>query len=217
MYQKLQTEMRDSQRKVSLKSLRSQGIIPGVIYGKGMESLTIQVPMNKLNKFLHTAGRVFEVEVVGNKTYLVNLDDIQYDHLGNHPLHVALHKLEAGQKTRVTIPIHYLGDAKGHRLSGGVVHQAYHEIEVEGLPKDIPQYIEVDISELDLNSSIHLSDINCPAGIKFMEEGEIVLVSCHPARVEKVEEPVSPADTPTLEGVAEAADSIEEESKSEAS
>lgn len=220
MYEKLITENRSVEKSASVKALRKSGFVPGVIYGKETESLPIKVPANKLHKFLEGSGRVFEVEVAGGGTHLVNLDNIQWDHLGNHALHVAFHKLKAGQKTRVTLPIHWIGESKGHRLEGGVIHQAYNEIEIEGLPKDIPDSIEVDITELGINEAIHLSDLTPPKNCKWMEDESIVLVSCQPPRAEKIEEPVSPEETPTLaeeEGAeqAQAADSHEGEEKGE--
>ncbi len=210
MYEKLTTERRQLNRDHATKFLRKKGYVPGVIYGKGLESLPIMVPGNKLHKFLESSGRVFEVQVGGDQTYLVNLDNIQWDHLGNQALHVAFHKLEAGKKTRVTLPIHYVGVSKGHKLEGGIIHQSYNEIEVEGLPKDMPDFIEVDISDLDINSSLHLSDIHPPQGCSWYGlEPEVVLVSCQPPKAEKVEEATSPEDTPVVGEDVVAADSTE--------
>lgn len=215
MYEKLTTESRQLNRDHSTKILRKKGYVPGIIYGKGLESLPIMVPGSKLHKFLESSGRVFEVQVSKGQTFLVNLDNIQWDHMGNQALHVAFHKLEAGVKTRVTIPIHFVGESKGHKLEGGVIHQAYSEIEVEGLPKDMPEYIEIDISDLDVNSAIHLSEINPPQGCSWYGvDPEIVLISCQPPRAERVEEEIAPEDTPVVgEEAVEAADSDEGDSE----
>ena len=170
------------------------------------DSLPIKVPHRRLHKFLDTAGRVFEVEVEGGKKHLVHLDSIQWDHMGNKLLHISFHKLRAGVKTTVSIPVHWAGESVGQR-EGGIIHHQLSEIEVEGLPKDIPEYIEVDVSELEINGTLHLSDISAPKGCEWVTEEDLTIVSCQPPRPEEeIEEAVSPADTPEVSEAEEGAE-----------
>lgn len=214
MYEKLEIKKRSLDSRSSLKAMRKEGHVPGVIYGKDIDSLAIQVPATRLQKFLHKSGRVFEVEVSGADTHLVHLDNIQWDHLGNHALHVAFHKLKKGQKTRVKVPFHWSGEAKGHKLDGGIVNHVYNEIEIEGLPKDIPDYIEVELQDLALNESICLKNISLPPNCEWTDDEDLVVVTCQPPRREEVVEAVTPEETPLVDDQQEAADSQEKDENS---
>ena len=218
MYEKLTTEKRPLSRDNAARKLRRQGIVPGVIYGKEMESsLPIKVHRSILHKFLEKAGRVFEVKVGKGKTHLVHLDSLQWDHLGNQLMHIAFHKLQAGEKTTVSLPVHLEGESAGQK-EGGILHQTISEIEIEGLPKDIPEYISVDISNMEVNGSIHLSDLTAPQGCTWVAEEDFTIVSCQPPKAE--EEPteeVGPADTPEVDETEEGAGGEASEEGSESS
>lgn len=212
MYELLKTDGRETGKNWKPKAIRSEGWIPGVIYGKEMEPVHFKVLNMTLKKFLHHSGKVFEVEVTGYGKHLVNLQDVQWDHFGDTMIHVAFHKLQAGQKTKVSVPIHWVGDAAGHK-AGGVVHHAYNKIELEGLPKDIPEYFEVNVDELEMNASFHISEMTPPKGCVFTATEDVVIVSCHPPK--KVEEPAEVTDevaTPELVGE-ETPEVMEEEIK----
>lgn len=192
MYELLTTDGRETGKNWKPATLRKEGWVPGVIYGKGTEPVHFKVPAMKLRKFLGHSGKVFEVEVSGYGKHLVNVQDIQWDHMGDSMVHVAFHKLQAGQKTKVTVPIHWVGEAAGHK-AGGVVHHAYNEIELYGLPKDFPEYYEVNVEELEMNGNIHLGDLTPPRGCEFTTEDNPVIVSCHPPKkVEETTEAVEP-------------------------
>lgn len=192
MYELLTTDGRETGRNWKPSALRKEGWVPGVIYGKGTEPVHFKVPAMKLKKFLHHSGKVFEVEVTGYGKHLVNVQDIQWDHFGDTMIHVALHKLQANKKTRVSVPIHWVGEAPGHK-AGGVVNHAYNEIELYGLPKDIPEYYEVYVDTLEMNGNFHLDELTPPAGCTFTDKDNPVIVSCHPPKkVEETTEEVTP-------------------------
>jgi large subunit ribosomal protein L25 len=192
MYELLTTDGRETGRNWKPSALRKEGWVPGVIYGKGTEPVHFKVPAMKLKKFLHHSGKVFEVEVTGYGKHLVNVQDIQWDHFGDTMIHVAFHKLQANQKTKVTVPIHWVGEAPGHK-AGGVVNHAYNEIELYGLPKDIPEYYEVNVDTLEMNANFHLDELTPPAGCTFTDKDNPVIVSCHPPKkVEETKEEVTP-------------------------
>ncbi len=192
MYELLTTDGRETGRNWKPSALRKEGWVPGVIYGKGTEPVHFKVPAMKLKKFLGRSGKVFEVEVTGYGKHLVNVQDIQWDHFGDTMMHVAFHKLQANQKTKVTVPIHWAGEAPGHK-AGGVVNHAYNEIELYGLPKDFPEYYEVNVDTLEMNGNIHLEDLTPPRGCEFTNTDNPVIVSCHPPKkVEETTEEVAP-------------------------
>lgn len=188
MYQCLKVENRQHRDSAKPKSLRKQGWIPGVIFGKEIKSVSMQVMEKDLRKFLTHSGSVFEIEVEGTK-HLCNLDHVQKDALGSKTVHVSFHKLKAGQKTHVKVPIHYVGESPGIK-EGGVLNLMVDHLDVEGLPKDIPEFVEVDLSKVDMNESLHLSSVTPPKGCAWTADPETNLVSCHAPKV-VVEEPVA--------------------------
>ncbi len=193
MYEVLKASLRKPNRSERPKHLRSKGWLPGTIFGKGAEAVHFKIPALIFEKFRCHSGKVFEVEVEGGAKHLVNIQELQWNHLGNEIIHIAFHKLEASVKTKITVPIQWVGSAKGHK-EGGVVHYACNEIELEGLPKDMPEHYEVDISELEMNSSFHFSDLIPPTGCLFTFSDDRVLVSIHPRKA---------VEKPSSEGVAE--------------
>lgn len=215
MYQCLKVENRQHRDQAKPKALRKEGWIPGVIFGKEIKSVSMQVKETDLKKFLQGSGSVFEIEVGGTK-HLCNLDHLQKDALGQKYVHVSFHKLKANQKTTVNVPIHYVGDAPGVK-AGGVLNLMYDSLDVKGLPKDIPEFIEVDLSTIEMNESFHLSSVTCPPGCEWTIDEETNLVSCHaPKVVEETTEATEPelvgeegAEAPAAEGEAPA----EEEKK----
>lgn len=188
MYEMLKLEARAHRDQKSAKKIRGEGYVPGVIFGKGMDSVSFQVPLKDFTKFMHHShSKVFEVEVAGFGKHLVSLEHIQRDHLGSKYIHIELHKLSQHEKTIVTLPVKMVGACPGVK-AGGIVNLHVHEIDVKGLPKDFVEYIEVDVSGLDINHSIHLSDITPPHGLSWVDDGEFVMAHCSAPRLEVVEE-----------------------------
>ncbi len=178
MYQMLKTEARAHRDVMPPQRLRREGWIPGVIYGRGMESVTFQVQKSEWTKFVQRAhSKIFEVEVPGNGKHLVSIDNVQKDPMGSHIMHLEFHHLEQNKATIVTLPFKVTGEAVGLK-AGGVVTLDIHEIDVKGLPKDFVESIEVDITGLDINHSIHLSDLKLPRGLSFVDDGETVVAHC---------------------------------------
>lgn len=210
MYDLLKVEARNKGLEKPAHILRKEGHVPGVIFGKGMDSLPFQVPMKDFTKFMnHSHSKVFEVEV-GSGKHLVSLENIQRDHLGSRYMHIELQKLQKGQATTVTLPIKMVGESPAAERDEGIVSLYVHEMDVKGLPKDFVDHIEIDISALEVNDSIHLSDIKPPKGLSWVEDGELVLAHCAPPKMEPIEEPEEEVE-------AQAADSTEEHGEAEKS
>ena len=188
MYELLKTQHRAE----PVKSIRKEGFVPGVICGKGMESVSFKVSSQSISKFLHHSGKVFEVEVAGQGKHLVSLDNVQMDNMGDKMMHVSFHKISANEKTTITLPFHFEGSAAGSK-SGGIVQHVMNEVEVSGLPKDMPEFISVDIAGLDIHGHISLKDIQAPKGLEWASDIEANVVSCHPPKAEVVEEVVEEA------------------------
>lgn len=207
MYQCLKVEDRKHRDQQKPSHLRNEGWVPGVLFGKEMDSLSLQVKEQDLRNFLGHSGSVFEIEIAGKK-HLCNLDNIQKDALGAKTMHVSFHKLKAGQKTTVSVPLHYTGEAAGVK-AGGVLNLMVDHVDIEALPKDIPEFVEIDISAIELGGSIHLSDISMPKGCTWKSDIEMNLLSCHapkivPDSTEEVEPEIVGEETSIEEEIKEA-------------
>lgn len=212
MYDLLKLEARNVGHEKPAHTLRREGHVPGVIFGKGIDSVPFQVPMKDFTKFMnHSSSKVFEVQV-GTGKHLVSLENIQRDHLGSRYMHIELQKLQKGEATVVTLPIKMIGESPAAQREEGIVSLQVHEMDVKGLPKDFVDHIEVDISELEVNETIHLSDIKPPKGLSWVEDDDLVLAHCAPPRMEPVEEPEESEEVEV-----HAADSSEEHGEDEKS
>lgn len=172
-----------------LKSMRKDGFVPGTVYGKGFDSVNIMVPKASLQKFFTHSGKIFEVEVEGHGKHLVAIDQLQRGPMGSDYIHFSFHKVSADVKTTVTLPIHFVGKAVGSS-EGGIVYPAIHEVEVKGYPKDFPEFVEVDVSDLKMDSHFALKDITPPKSLEWAHAANDSVVSCHAPRIKSVSAPV---------------------------
>src|SRR5262249_19791843 len=145
------------------------GRVPGVIYGDGKAPLTVSVDHKELKERIY-AGRflttIYELDVDGT-THRVIPRDFQLDSVKDLPVHVDFLRLGAGAKIRVRIPVHVRNADQAPGVKrGGTVNIVTHAIEMEVAAEEIPESIDVDISELEINYSKHLSDLKLPANVR---------------------------------------------------
>jgi large subunit ribosomal protein L25 len=185
---KIQSNIREKVGKERAKKERRMGEIPAIIYGKGENlSVTIPIPSLKTLKGAHfSRSAIIDMEAVGKEkkeTISVLIKDIQYHPLSEEVIHMDFMRVLLTEKIRVNVPLLLKGEAKGVKEEG-IVQQILWELEVEGLPLDIPAKIEVDVAELGIGDSIHVNEVKVPDKIKIVAhlEGTVVTV------VEKAEE-----------------------------
>lgn len=195
----LVAELRDgTQGKGASRRLRHAGRVPAILYGGHVEPTCLSFEHEKL----HVASqneRFFTTLLtikVGDKTQPAILKDIQ-----RHPskpviLHLDLQRIVENEEIRMSIPLHFINAniAPGVKTGGGQVSHLLNEVEVTCLPKDLPEYIEVDMAKMELNQSLHLSDLVLPANVELVllaHGRDEAVVSVHHARV--VEEAAAPA------------------------
>jgi large subunit ribosomal protein L25 len=173
------------------KTLRTQGFVPGVVYAKGTDSLPVQVPVQALKKFVKEGHNIFQLEVDSKGTFMVSIDSIDKDAIGKNWLHVNFHQLKKGQEATVAVPLVVVGTAKGTK-QGGVFSKLVDEVHVVGIPSNIPETFEVDVTELEAHGQWKLSDLTPPNGTKWRETDlEHAIFSCSVPKVQVVEEPVA--------------------------
>ncbi len=181
--QVLNVELREKVGKGVCRKLRSAGKIPGVVYGKGMESIAVTTSPKELSAAIAGEGGVNRLITLGGGGSLegitVIVTDLQKDCLKGVPTHVDLLKINMAEKLRVTVPISFVGTAIGVK-TGGLLDPLLHELEVECLPGNIPEHIEVIVRNLAVGDSFHVSDLVLPEGVKVIAEPKASLVTVLP-------------------------------------
>ena len=166
-------EMRDDRGKGARRRLRLQGKVPAIIYGAGREPRALMFDHNKVLRELENASFYSSILTikVGDKSRAAIVKDIQRHPSKKQILHIDLQRIVEDEKIRMQIPIHYLGEeeAIGVKIGGGSVSRLMTEIEVSCFPKDLPEFLEVDISELELDQMLYVSSISLPKGVEVSE------------------------------------------------
>jgi large subunit ribosomal protein L25 len=199
----LVAEVRDATGKGVARKLRAAGRIPAVVYGRGTESRAISVDPKALLQLLQKSGAgmntLIELSVDGTaKTVLVK--ELQRDPVRGRPIHTDFYLIDLDQKVEVSVPIHLKGRPEGVEL-GGILDHPLREIELECLPRAIPESIDVDVSALDVGDSIHVRDLELPGGVSVRTDANLAVASVVAPVV--VEEPVVEEVEEAEEAVAE--------------
>src|SRR5215208_1388731 len=193
---KVQAKVREGRGKNDARRARRNGMVPITVYGGGAETVAAVAPLRDLAAILRSeAGRntIFTIEVEGVGESEVMFHDRQIDPVRGRLIHADLTRLVKGQKIEVTVPLHLVGEPIGVKEKQGVLEQIIREIEIKCEPRDIPDTLEVDVSNLDVHDVLHVSDIPVAAGIEILTDADQVI-----ATVGVVREEAAPA--PTLEG-----------------
>lgn len=195
----LNAEARDDAGRGASRRLRREGKVPAILYGGDTKALPLTLDHNELIHNLHIEAfhsHVLTVKI-GKKDEQAILKDVQHHPFKNEVVHVDLLRVKAGQKLHVTIPLHFVGvDTAPGIKEGGVFSRNVVEVEVECLPRDIPEYLEIDVSMLEIGDAKHLSDIVTPEGVTILalahddeHEHDISIAAVHHPRVTEEEEP----------------------------
>jgi large subunit ribosomal protein L25 len=170
------------------RRLRREGMIPGVIYGGEGDAVAFSVDARELRNALHASGAVLELQVDGQSTPVV-LKDAQHHPLRGETTHVDFLRVDLKKKISAVVAIETVGadDSPGVK-EGGILDQPIREVNVEALPTDIPESIQIDVSELSIGDSIALSAAKVPADVTLLDDVEIVVASMLAPRLQLEEE-----------------------------
>ena len=157
------------------KRLRDAGFIPGVIYGHKEAVVTVTLPRKDVVNHINRGAHLFDVNVDG-KSEKVLVKEVQYDHLGIEVLHVDFARVSLDEKVEVTISLELKGTPKGE-ADGGVLTQVISELHVECLVTDIPDVIRYNVSEMGLDSSLHIKDLTLPKGVRALQDEDLVVAT----------------------------------------
>ena len=162
------------------RRLRTADMIPGVVYGKGLDPITVSIKNRDLQEAISGAGGQNNlITLIGGGSLDQNIAivaDIQRDPIKRTFKHVDLHRINPNEKLRVTVPVVLKGTAIGVK-EGGLLDLAHHELHIECLPGNIPDCITIDVSDLKIAHSIHVSEIPLPEGIVLLDQPKIPVVS----------------------------------------
>ncbi|MEX1265872.1 MAG: 50S ribosomal protein L25/general stress protein Ctc [Woeseia sp.] len=166
-------EFREDQGKGASRRLRHEGKVPAIIYGGGRPPRALAFDHNKVLRQLENEAfysSVLNIKV-GEKNQAAILKDIQRHPARRQILHMDLQRIVEDAEIRMNVPLHFVGedDGPGVKDGGGTVSRLINDVEVVCLPKHLPEYIEVDISKLELDDMLHLSDIKVPEGVELVE------------------------------------------------
>jgi large subunit ribosomal protein L25 len=189
----LDAEFRETQGKGASRRLRHEGKVPAILYGGHMGARALTLSHQKLVLMLDNE-RFYSTILnlrVGDQNQAAILKDVQRHPYKNAVVHVDFQRVEETEKIRISIPLHFKGASvsPGVKAQGGMVSHMRTEVEVSCLPKDLPEFIEVDISALSLNESIHLSQLKVPEGVILVEiaKEDAAVVAIHSPRAEEPE------------------------------
>jgi len=214
----LRAETRKDLRKSHTKKLRREGKVLATVYGKGVDSRSIQLGLDDFARQLKTPGgrlALIDLKIDGKstKSHPAMIQEIQRDAITNKVLHVDFHRVSLDEPVTAAVPITLSGEAPGQK-QGGMCEQFTNELQVKALPDKIPSHIDVDVSTLELGDSIHVNELNVPDDVEVLgPPGENVVATVR-LPVVHVEEVVPEVEEAAEEAAPEegAAPEVEEES-----
>ena len=198
----LNAELRTDLGKGASRRLRHAYKIPAIVYGAGKDPENLTLEQKDVQYELqHEAffTQVLELSIGGKKQDVV-LRDLQHHPFKQDILHMDFQRVEAKKEMHVNVPLHFINEdiAPGVKTEGGAINHVVTEVEVVCLPKDIPEFIDVDLSELHMGEIVHLSDLKMPAGVEVFalkqgEEHDSAIASIHARKVAEEPEEIEAA------------------------
>lgn len=221
---KLASVMREDVGKSASRHLRKEGFIPAVVYKDGKKAISVQVNANDLWHALHTdAGEnaIITMSISGGdkdieKTVIVK--EVQQDPVNDKFVHVDFHEISLKEKLKVNVPIVVKGEAAGVKEEDGVLSQDLWELEVECLPTDIPEHIDIHVDDMRIGDSVHVRDVAAPPNVTILDDPDHVVVAVKPPKAEEelVEEEAAEGEAVEPEVIKKGKAEEEEEATEEA-
>ena len=171
----LQVQTRSQHGKHKNRRLRRAGMIPAVLYGHGLECVSLAVPAGRLDAVLRHGSRL--VNLTGAVSESAFIREVQWDTLGTHVLHVDLTRISLHEKVEVQVAVELRGEAPGVR-AGGVVDQLVHHVSIECPAGSIPEKIVVNINNLKLGDTVAVAALELPEGARVLGDPDVVAVQC---------------------------------------
>lgn len=216
----LKTKLRKDVGTIKSKKLRTNNAIPAVVYKHGQKTQNVQVAETELIHALHTSAGENAIITLqfqseekgaprGSKTVIIK--EIQYHPIADNILHIDFQEISLTEKIKVDVPIILKGEAVGVKTDGGVLEHIIKELEVECLPTQIPEKIDINVEEMKIGDMVHVKELNIPAELKILTDPEAAVVTVAPPQAE---EEVTP-EAEAVEGEAQEPEVISEKKAEE--
>ena len=181
---------RQAEGRNQIKKLRRIGRVPGIVYGPKIEPMNVEVDSKAIEKLIHSSVSdhvVVDLNLEGDSkpTRLALLHEVQRNPMTGAVIHADFHEVEANHKVTVTVPVETVGEAKGVKTGGGTLEHVLFEVKVEATPRDLPEFIGIDVSNMDVGDTLHISDIQVPEGVTILGDPGIPVVSIAISRTER--------------------------------
>ena len=196
---KVQAKVREGRGKNDARRARRDGMVPITVYGGGAETVAAVAPARDLAAILRSdSGRntIFTIDVEGVGESEVMFHDRQIDPVKGRLIHADLTRLVKGQKIEVTVPLHLTGEPIGVKEKQGVLEQVVREIDIRCEPREIPDSLEVDVSNLDVHDVMHVSDIPVSEAIEILTDAELVIATVGIVKEEAEAAPAGEGEEP---------------------
>ena len=182
-FEKLNVNVRDEKGTSSVRRIRLQNQIPAVLYHSGLDALSLSIDKKELYKALNTGQVIFEVTVQDENQFVL-VKDVQYHPVNDNIMHVDFQKVKEDEKISLEVPLRVIGEAEGVQ-AGGILVQIVNTITVKCKPTTIPEALIIDVTDLELNSSLSVKDIQLAADVEIITAEDLAVVSVQEAKQEE--------------------------------
>jgi large subunit ribosomal protein L25 len=171
------------------RRIGGEGLLPAVVYGTGHAAQAIAVDRHTFEQLLHgnITSSLVKLTVDDDKPINVIVKSVQHDVIKGNVLHVDFWAIKMDQMITTVVPVHFIGDSPGVRIGGVMTHNVQ-QIHVESLPTSMPDFLEADVSTLEIGDSLHVSDLVPVEGVTVLDAPEEIIASVVAPKVEEVEE-----------------------------
>ena len=210
-FEKLNVDIRKEQGTSAARRTRLRNKVPAVVYHSGVEATPLSVDKISLYKALRTGQMIFEVNVE-DKDQFVLVKEIQYHPVTDEIIHIDFQKVKEDEKISLEVAVRSSGEAQGVKL-GGLLVQMLNSVTIKCRPAEIPEFLEIDVTDMDMNTNLFVRDITLPTDVEMLTADDIAVVSVQEPKEEKEEEVVEETES---EEADEASDADEQPAEGEA-
>lgn len=192
-FEKLEVDIRKEQGTSAARRTRLESKVPAVVYHSGLEATPLSVDKIVLYKALKTGQMIFEINV-DKKDQFVLVKEIQYHPVTDEIIHIDFQKVKEDEKISLEVAVRSVGESQGVKL-GGILVQMLNNVTINCKPTEIPEFVEIDVTEMEMNTNLFVKDITLPEDVEMITADDIAVVSVQEPKEEKEEtEDVSAAD-----------------------
>ena len=206
---------RNASGRIGVRKLRATGRVPAVIYGRKTEPRNLEVDAKELEHLIHGAVNEnlvidLSIEKDSARSRLAVVQEVQHNPVSGSVVHVDFHEVDETEPVEIQVPLETTGESIGVKQSGGMLEHVMFKVRVKALPRDLPEMIVVDVTDLEAGHALHLGDLKAPKGVEILGDPGLPVVSiAEPRKAEEVVEetaaaPAAAAAAPVEEKKAEA-------------